>query len=114
VWAANKGLHCSLTREEQRQMQQQPGHPQDVTSSIGEVVSNLVARNIWSRSRLPSNVLETVWDLVDTSGVGRLSKEEFVIGLWLIDQRLKGRKLPTRITESIWDCVKGVGILIKK
>ncbi|KAK4997841.1 Increased rDNA silencing protein [Elasticomyces elasticus] len=69
-------------------------------------VWNVVVRDIWTRSRLPGHVLEEVWELVDTQGAGRLAKEEFVVGLWLIDQRLKGRKLPVRVSESVWASVK--------
>ena len=34
--------------------------------------------------------------------VGRLTKEEFVVGLWLIDGRLKGKKLPVKVSDSVW------------
>ena len=77
---------------------------------IGEdEVLNLVVRDIWLRSRLPAQALEEVWSLVDRRGVGRLTKEEFVVGLWLIDQRLKGRKLPPRVGDSVWASVTGLG-----
>ncbi|KAK5687312.1 Increased rDNA silencing protein [Elasticomyces elasticus] len=88
VWAANKGIHCSLTAEEMQQRQR--------NLTIADQVSNIVARDIWSRSRLSEVVLESVWDLIDAEGFGRLGKEEFVVGMWLIDQRLKGRKLPPK------------------
>jgi hypothetical protein len=59
--------------------------------------------------------LESVWDLVDQNAVGRLDKIEFVVGLWLIDQRLKGRKLPVKVTESVWASVRGLhGIKVRK
>ena len=93
VWAANKGMHCD----------------------IPDQVSNIVTRDIWSRSRLSDAVLEMVWDLVDSSCVGRLSREEFVVGMWLIDQRLKGRKLPVKVSESVWASVRSLqGIKIRK
>ena len=88
VWAANKGL---LMESE--------------TQSKDDVL-NIVVRDIWSRSRLPDDVLEEVWDLVDIRGIGRLGKEEFVIGLWLIDSRLKGNKLPSKVSESMWASVR--------
>lgn len=89
VWAANKGLLV----------------PSELPDSNSTVL-NLVVRDIWCRSRLPKEVLGEVWDLVDNSHVGRLSKEEFVVGMWLIDQRLKGRKLPVKVSESVWFSVK--------
>ena len=85
VWAANKGLWMP------------PGDLELATKVV-----NLVVRDIWSRSKLPDHVLGEVWDLVDREGLGRLGKEEFVVGMWLIDQRLKGRKLPVKVSESVW------------
>lgn len=85
VWAANKGL-CMP-----------PGNFELATKVV-----NLVVRDIWRRSKLPDHVLGEVWDLVDREGLGRLGKEEFVVGMWLIDQRLKGRKLPVEVSESVW------------
>ena len=86
VWAANRGMHL----------------PEDSQSAV----CNLVVRDIWSRSRLSNHVLEEVWDLVDNEGIGRLNKEEFVVGMWLIDQRLKGRKLPVKVSDSVWSSVR--------
>ncbi|KAF2165214.1 hypothetical protein M409DRAFT_67473 [Zasmidium cellare ATCC 36951] len=117
VWAANKGMHYSFTYEEIHFFERAPDHPRtkETKTAVQDQVSNLVARDIWLRSRLPPAVLETVWDLVDHDSVGRLHKEEFVVGMWLIDQRLKGRKLPTRVTETVWASVRGIqGIKIKK
>ena len=90
VWASNRGLYTlSFTDSE-------------------TLVCSLVARDIYSRSRLPTDVLEEVYTLIDRQKNGRLEKEEFVVGLWLIDQRLKGRKLPPRISDFVW---RSVGIL---
>lgn len=90
VWASNKGLYNSERGEENG-------------------VNNLVVRDIFSRSRLHSDVLEEVYNLVDRSGSGVLRKEEFVVGLWLVDQRLKGRKLPIRVQDSVWRSVGSSG-----
>ena len=72
-----------------------------------EVVANVVVRDIWCRSRLPADELAEVWDLVDRGRRGALGREEFVVGLWLIDQRLKGRKIPARVGVSVWESVAG-------
>jgi hypothetical protein len=84
------------------------------------------------RSRLPRSELETIWNLVVAASkpgkpsslpaqssppvqTSSLNKEQFVVGLWLIDQRLKGRKLPIRVSETVWASVKGLqGIKVKK
>ena len=86
LWAANKGLWM------------------DVNSSNS--VLNLVVRDIWSRSRLPIDVLAEIWDLVNIHGRDRLQRSEFIVGMWLIDQRLKGRKLPFMVSESVWNSVR--------
>ncbi|KAH8790178.1 hypothetical protein BGZ57DRAFT_877002 [Hyaloscypha finlandica] len=91
VWASNKGLFMSGSDEGEEY-----------------TVCSLVVRDIFSRSRLHVDVLEEVYTLVDRSRNGRLEREEFVVGLWLIDQRLKGRKLPIKVSDSVW---KSVGVL---
>ncbi|KAF1849337.1 uncharacterized protein K460DRAFT_89212 [Cucurbitaria berberidis CBS 394.84] len=105
VWAANKGLYLPnpSVSPSRAVVEEDP--------SLG--VLNLCVQEIWTRSRLPTHVLEEVWDLVDGRGVGRLTRYEFVVGLWLIDQRLKGRKLPVRVTDSVWASARGVGIKVK-
>ena len=112
VWAANKGLLII------------PPPPTALNNPLEEVESdqaqancvlNIIARDIWSRSHLPDRVLEEVWDLVDHRGAGILSREEFVVGTWLIDQRLKGRKLPMKVSDSVWYSARGlVGIKIRR
>lgn len=111
VWAANKGLYISFTVEEQRLLSREPESQRahDIRESVSEQVSSIVVRDVWSRSRLSETILETVWDLVDNQNVGRLSKEEFVVGLWLIDGRLKGKKLPVKVSDSVWTSVKALG-----
>lgn len=106
VWAANKGLF--LTAPVHIGSERAP--PEDDPTLD---VLNLVVQDIWTRSRLPTHVLEEVWDLVDSRAIGRLKRIEFVVGLWLIDQRLKGRKLPVKVGESVWTSAKGVGIKVK-
>lgn len=87
VWAANKGVLIP-------------------TSEDQTCVLNLVVRDIWSRSRLSTEVLEEIWQLVDRRVIGTLEREEFVVGMWLVDQRLKGRKLPIKVGESVWSSVR--------
>lgn len=100
VWATNRGLLV----------------PSELPDSSSTVL-DLVVRDIWSRSRLPDEVLAEVWDLVNISHVRRLSKEEFVVGMWLIDQKLKGRKLPMKVSESVWYSVRrlsGIKVRVHK
>lgn len=102
VWAANKGMLLPAPKS---------SYPPDDDPSMD--VLNLVVKEIWTRSRLPTHVLEEVWALVDGRDVGRLTRIEFVVGLWLVDQRLKGRKLPTRVSDSVWSSARGLGLKVK-
>ncbi|RYP13635.1 hypothetical protein DL767_010645 [Monosporascus sp. MG133] len=75
-----------------------------------DLVANVVVRDIWARSRLPFDELAEVWDLVDRRGRGALDKTEFVVGMWLIDQRLRGRKIPRKVGDSVWWSANGVHV----
>ncbi|KAF7158411.1 hypothetical protein CNMCM5623_003414 [Aspergillus felis] len=114
VWAANKGLLIPIGDSKERSSHEETsgeGYP----PSASEMVLNIVVRDIWSRSRLPSSILERIWNLVDRQKIGLLTREEFVVGMWLIDQQLKGHKLPAKVPDSVWDSVRGVpGIRIPK
>lgn len=120
VWAANKGVACVYTAEEEAKLAASYAANNeklatDVRDAVADQVSDVVVRDLWQRSRLPQHVLQEIWDLVDGSGTRRLSREEFVVGLWLVDQRLKGRKLPMRVSESVWNSVRFIqGIKIRK
>lgn len=116
VWAANRGLCIpSSTSASGPIYMASPSHSpsRQIEDDPALDVLNLVVKEIWDRSRLPEHALEEVWDLVDGRGLGRLRREEFVVGLWLVDQRLKGRKLPLRVSESVWASVRGVGVKVK-
>ncbi|KAL6238597.1 increased rDNA silencing protein 4 [Aspergillus navahoensis] len=108
VWAANKGLliHPSQVLDENLAPEKIP--PGMYPPAALEMVVNLVVRDIWSRSRLPGHVLEQVWNLVDGQNIGLLTRAEFVVGMWLIDQQLRGHKLPAVVPESIWASVMRV------
>ncbi|KAF1965198.1 hypothetical protein BU23DRAFT_561295 [Bimuria novae-zelandiae CBS 107.79] len=116
VWAANKGLCIPLAPSPagSRASSTSGAAPTRPNDDPTLDVVNLVTKEIWARSRLPDHVLEEVWDLVDSRGVSRLKREEFVVGMWLIDQRLKGRKLPIKVSESVWGSVRGAtGVKVK-
>ena len=104
LWASNRGLlltHASPSAS--------VGN--GLGTELSECVANVVVRDIWKRSRLPSEELAEVWELVDREHKGYLTRQEFVVGMFLIDQRLRGRKLPPRVSDSIWGSVNGVTVL---
>lgn len=117
VWAANKGILIPTLppSSSSSSSSNTPTIPlQSYHKAIAEkyppnaldMVLNLVVRDIWSRSNLPSSVLSQIWNLVDRQKNGLLNRDEFIVGMWLIDQQLKGHKLPARVPDSVWDSVK--------
>ncbi|KAL9942061.1 Increased rDNA silencing protein [Verticillium nonalfalfae] len=107
LWASNRGLlHDKM-----------PPGPR--AAAAADLVLNVVVREIWRRSRLPDDELGEVWDLVvgQSAGAlppGMLGKQEFVVGTWVVDQRLKGRKIPAKVGASVWDSAKGVRVWTPK
>lgn len=104
LWASNRGL--LLTYESPS-----TSIGSGIGTELSECVVNVVVRDIWKRSRLPVEELAEVWDLVDRNHRGYLTRQEFVVGMFLIDQRLRGRKLPPKVSDSIWGSVNGVTVL---
>ncbi|KAI1268341.1 hypothetical protein F5Y18DRAFT_423703 [Xylariaceae sp. FL1019] len=98
VWASNRGLLLEYC-------------PDLSGLDKSQLVVNVVVRDLWSRSRLPFDELAEVWNLVDRQRKGYLNKAEFVVGMWLIDQRLRGRKLPHKVSESVWGSVRGMSVI---
>ena len=97
VWAEHKGLFVPGPTEPFYDMYP-PG--------ASDMVLNIVVREIWLRSRLPDDILQKIWGFVDRQGIRLLSREEFVVGMWLIDQQLNGHQLPPKVPDNIWDSVK--------
>ena len=100
VWAANKGHLIPIPPLPSQAKALGPtavAYYQEVRTkyptNTSDMVLNLVVRDIWSRSRLSEAVLSQIWNLVDRQKNGLLDREEFVVGMWLIDQSLKGHKL---------------------
>ncbi|KAL2135456.1 hypothetical protein VTI74DRAFT_8442 [Chaetomium olivicolor] len=119
VWASNRGLFLreGWAFHHDPEGQDGPGtqphfqieSSRAVTGPEADLVVNVVVRDIWARSRLPADELAEVWDLVDRGQRGALARDEFVVGMWLIDQRLRGRKIPARVSQSVWDSARGGG-----
>ena len=100
VWAANRGLWHEHETTDLVRLQTRGTNSEDM-------VINVVVKDIWNRSRLPRDVLEEIWDLVTDEDSKALNRWEFVVGMWLIDQWLKGRKLPSgKVSPSVWNSVR--------
>ncbi|ABN64577.2 Increased rDNA silencing protein [Scheffersomyces stipitis CBS 6054] len=77
---------------------------------VDQLIHGVVVRRIWKRSRLPRETLEAIWNLVDFRKDGTLNKPEFVVGMWLVDQCLYGRKLPKKVENEVWDSLGSIGL----
>ncbi|KAL6864278.1 hypothetical protein J3F83DRAFT_743236 [Trichoderma novae-zelandiae] len=106
LWASNRGLLLTDTRL----MSPATSISSDLDRDVSQCVANVVVREVWKRSRLPDDELAEIYDLVDRSRSGMLSRAEFVVGTWLVDQRLKGRKVPAKVTDSVWGSANGVRV----
>ncbi|KAK6360670.1 Increased rDNA silencing protein [Orbilia blumenaviensis] len=108
LWAANRGLYLTEKMFEERQDAAGKNLHKDAVAAV-------VVKELWSRSRLPVDILEQVWDLVDRGPKPKwwLTRDEFIMGLWLIDQSLKGRKLPGKVQDGTWESVRRMGIVLK-
>ncbi|TFA99425.1 Increased rDNA silencing protein 4 [Trichoderma ghanense] len=106
LWASNRGILLTDTRV----MSPATSLSSDLDRDVSQCVANVVVREVWKRSRLPDDELAEIYDLVDRSKTGMLSRAEFVVGTWLIDQRLKGRKVPAKVTDSVWGSANGVRV----
>ena len=57
---------------------------------------------IYVKSRLDSKTLAQIWDLVDVDNAGRLSRAQFCMGLYLIDERLASGLIPLEVSAELW------------
>lgn len=87
-----------------------------LSAETSQLIHGVVVRRIWKRSRLPKQTLEAIWDLVDFRKDGTLNKPEFLVGMWLVDQCLYGRKLPKKVDNTVWNSLGNVGlnVVLKK
>jgi len=114
VWASNRGLFLTGSTSSPSSSSSSSAAGDAAAEDINhynphDLVVNIVVRDIWSRSRLPPDELAEVWDLVDRKHIGALDRQEFVVGMWLIDQRLRGRKIPARVGASVWESARAGG-----
>lgn len=80
--------------------------------NVDQLIHGSVVKRIWKRSRLPNETLQSIWNLVDYRKDGTLNKPEFMVGMWLIDQCLYGRKLPKKIDDIVWENLGNIGVSV--
>ena len=67
-----------------------------------DVILSRIVKEIWDRSELPQSILGEIYSLVDSTHDWVLKKREFIVGMWLVDQSLYGRRLPSSVDENVW------------
>jgi epidermal growth factor receptor substrate 15 len=72
------------------------------------VISGEQARNIFLKAKLPTNVLSQIWALSDQNNRGQLTRDEFIIAMFLIQGTIQGtiKQLPQIVPQTTWDQVK--------
>lgn len=74
------------------------------------------ARDIFLKARLPVQILEKIWNLVDRKQKGELERSEFIVAMHLI-QSFLGKSmtiLPTTLPEAMWQVAETVPISSSK
>ncbi|ODV64067.1 EH domain-containing protein, partial [Ascoidea rubescens DSM 1968] len=133
LWAANKGLyidmmHTQINLEDKIESDDGLSAEKDIVSNLfksshiglhllpnthpSRLLHGLVVRNLWRRSGLPDSTLKQIWGLVDLRKDGTLTRDEFIVGMWLVDQCLYGKKLPKKLSDELWNSVTKFGISI--
>lgn len=71
-------------------------------------ISGDQARGIFLKAKLPTDVLSQIWALSDRENRGQLSRDEFVIAMFLIQGSIQGaiKQLPQQVPQTLWDQVK--------
>lgn len=84
-----------------------------VVTDQNDAVHGYIVSRLWRRSRLPDERLSDIWELVDRCNDGTLDREGFLVGMWLVDQCLYGRKLPNKVDPRVWGSVGRLNVNIK-
>ncbi|QLL33841.1 hypothetical protein HG536_0F01660 [Torulaspora globosa] len=103
MWVSNRCLYLELLPWWSSVISGQSAPP--VSLPEDGLILSLVVKDIWARSNLPNDLLRQIYEKVDTRGDGTLDRKSFIVGMWLVDQCLYGRKLPKKISQQVWDSV---------
>ncbi|KAJ3107638.1 hypothetical protein HDU97_003632 [Phlyctochytrium planicorne] len=59
------------------------------------------ARQVFTQSGLPDNILGHIWGLADTQNAGKLNSNEFAVAMHLIYKKLNGQDLPKTLPPEL-------------
>ncbi|OBA25970.1 hypothetical protein HANVADRAFT_12539, partial [Hanseniaspora valbyensis NRRL Y-1626] len=100
IWVSNKNRFLEM-------LPQQNHHLKKIYKEEEEdFMVNFVVYEIYNRSNLPPRILCQIYYMIDLKHDGTITKNSFIVGMWLIDQCLYGKKLPAVIPDLVWDSVE--------
>lgn len=59
------------------------------------------ARGVFVQSQLPQNILAHVWNLCDQNQLGKLNRDQFILAMHFIAQKVKGVEVPTQLPQEV-------------
>ncbi|SSD61975.1 uncharacterized protein SCODWIG_03736 [Saccharomycodes ludwigii] len=95
IWISNKNKYLNLL----------PWEGVSEHAAKKDAILNLIVLEIWNRSKLSQRLLYRIYNMVDLNKDGTLSRKSFIVGMWLIDQCLYGKKLPNKVADKVWQSV---------
>ncbi|KAJ3035576.1 hypothetical protein HDV00_003638 [Rhizophlyctis rosea] len=101
--SATPGSATQITQEERDRFAQAFAscHP------INGLVSGENARELFLKSTLPMDVLSKIWTLVDSTGAGKLSQNQFSVAMFIITRMRQGAltTVPTTIPPQLFNSI---------
>ncbi|KAK9479539.1 hypothetical protein V1514DRAFT_366826 [Lipomyces japonicus] len=65
------------------------------------VIGGEIAVPFFMTSKLPEDILAQIWDLSDIRNSGELSRDEFAVAMYLVQQKLLGKDLPVALPPQL-------------
>lgn len=59
------------------------------------------ARGVFVQSQLPQNILAHVWNMCDQNQLGKLNKDQFILAMHFIAQKVKGIEVPRQVPNDV-------------
>ncbi|KAL6940239.1 hypothetical protein ACO0QE_004136 [Hanseniaspora vineae] len=101
IWVSNRNSYLSLLPPSLKSQYEN----EVIEEGDEDVILNVLVYEIWSRSHLSPKLLRQIYNMVDLYKDGLLRRRSFIVGMWLIDQCLYGKKLPPKVDDRVWQSV---------
>ena len=101
IWVSNRNSYLSLLPPSWKSQYEN----EVIEEGDEDVILNILVYEIWSRSHLSPKLLRQIYNMVDLYKDGLLRRRSFIVGMWLIDQCLYGKKLPPKVDDRVWQSV---------